>query len=489
MSLIKNSIWSAATAIATALGRFALMALVARNCQTAEVGKYIFTMWVVEISYMVAVLGRNYFSSRFFAEYSHDDSALKKVYKIWSIDVGGVSLLSALISVSVYKFNGYGESFRDCFIVFFWAAFSSIWLMSVAAQVGMRRFKNIFISNFFWAISAIVLVAININNLSHTVLLLIMLVSAMIAASISLINCFGFSKKLKNTVTNTDVSRFWKYSINVWISALLWNLAWSRGEFPLIKSLIGDIALAEYGVAYTVFGGATQAIMLLVGAVLPTITSLWGRGEKEKVINLIRVVAEIQVFVCALSATFFFVFSDVVVLKIFGEKYIEAGSLLPFFSFGLIALSFSTSNHLLQNITSGVATRNTVIATLAVLYIAVYIAIPYGIACVANSRAVALLIFSVISLTYFNKYFVHEKLNGFLYFKGFCFMLIVYALTRTWKTFYSSGDNLGWLVIVFLLHFVLSLFVFSISGKKMVSVFFTKDGVRTLLQDIKGRQA
>src|SRR4029077_5888402 len=100
---------------------------------------------------------------------------------------------------------------------------------------------------------------------------------------------------LRNVAIDPSLWRVMKfYAGNMWIFALNASRVWARGEFPLSKSALGDLAVAQYAVAITTYGAALQGLMLGLGGVTPHLPSLWGQGRKSEAGSLSRSVMDLQ---------------------------------------------------------------------------------------------------------------------------------------------------------------------------------------------------
>ena len=90
--------------------------------------------------------------------------------------------------------------------------------------------------------------------------------------------------------------------LNIWITALLWALVWSRGELPIVRAFLGDSGVAHYSAALTLLGGAIAGVSLGIGGVAPQLTRLWGEGKHAEALATARRVMDIQVLLCGGAA-------------------------------------------------------------------------------------------------------------------------------------------------------------------------------------------
>jgi len=181
------------------------------------------------------------------------------------------------------------------------------------------------------------------------------------------------------------------YSLNMWVVGLLGALVWSRGEMPVIRGLEGDTALAFYAAALLISSGAVQAVMLWVSGVAPQLTLKLSEGNVKEAVNISRSFADIQLVVAAFLAIFINLFASFIVTLIYGSSYLPVAKLLTILSVGLIALSASAQNHLIQITSNGNFSRNLLIAGVLILYLLSLGLVPsLGLAGAAASRVVAM---------------------------------------------------------------------------------------------------
>src|SRR6185295_9974015 len=95
------------------------------------------------------------------------------------------------------------------------------------------------------------------------------------------------------------------YAGNMWMTALMTSLVWSRGEYPLVRMLLGDEALARYAAPMTLFAAGIQVVMLVVAGATPYLTELWGQGRYDSVVHLARRITNLQLLLCGIVALTF----------------------------------------------------------------------------------------------------------------------------------------------------------------------------------------
>ena len=84
MSIVRNSVWSAGSALILGIGRVALNAIVAHKMPQDVFGAFSYGQWLIELSVLVGLLGATNAGSRFIAEYSDQVGKQYSFYKAWS---------------------------------------------------------------------------------------------------------------------------------------------------------------------------------------------------------------------------------------------------------------------------------------------------------------------------------------------------------------------------------------------------------------------
>ena len=164
--------------------------------------------------------------------------------------------------------------------------------------------------------------------------------------------------------------------MNMWLTALLTSLVWSRGEYPFVRAVLGDEGLARYAAPMTLFAGSVQLVMLGTAGVAPYLTDLWGRGRRESAIALARWLMSLQLLFCCLAALALTLLDGELLGLAFGAEYRDNDHVLPILSVGLIALAVSAPNHLLQLATDARFNRNFIVVGVLLLFLLALLLIP-----------------------------------------------------------------------------------------------------------------
>ncbi|MBW8366833.1 MAG: oligosaccharide flippase family protein [Arenimonas sp.] len=404
MSIRIHAAWSAGAAILLTASRFALLAVLARRLDPHALGLFAYAQWMVDIGFLVASFGANGAATRFFAEYRSRPGLLQSFLRLWRLPSFLLPLAGALIAVLGAKLTGAEISSQGLGALSLWALFAGLWAMQTSVLTGLQRFDLVFLANFLAAV-VMVLGSAFMPMTPHdpTSAFLIMGSGCAAAFMVGLLPVQRLYLSGAGWDERLDRASIIRYCINVWVTALLWSLVWSRGEVPLVRHFLGDAQLANYTVALSLVGGAIAGVMLGVGGIAPQVTRLLGDAKVPEAIRLCRTVGDWQLLLSGSAAALLIWLSPELLRVAFGPSYAAAGPVLALLAAGLPALSFSMHNHLLQIQTGARFNRNATLLGLAVLGVGALLLIPsFGIEGAAFARMSTLWLLALVSAIVFS---------------------------------------------------------------------------------------
>ena len=425
MSILRHSAWAAAAAIVLTGSRFAFVAIIARRLSMTEFGQYAYGQWLADLSFLLCSLGATGAVGRYVAEFRNDPALTAAFIRRWLPFAIGLPWLAAAVVPLGAWLSGMSIGFYGLFWLVLWALASGLWAMQTAALSGLQRFDLIFFGN---AVAAAILVggALLLPSGSANT----GQVFALMALSCCCASLVGFSttRRLAGHVPAEIIPARWRamqgYALNIWLSALLWSLVWSRGEMPIVRAYLGDVGVAHYAAALTLFGGGMQGVMLATSGVAPQLTRLWGEGSHTQALDLARRVMDVQLLVCGLAAIVLICFSPELMRLAFGGAYgAESGS-LAILSLGLVALAVSCQNHLLQIATDARFSRDSTLLGLFVLFGSALLLVSVaGLAGAASARAGTMLVMAAVSLLVMHRRWGGDAYSG----KNFAWVFLLVA--------------------------------------------------------------
>lgn len=427
MSVRPHALWSAGAAILLTTSRFALLAILARRLDQSTLGLFSYAQWLVDIGFLVATFGATGAASRYIAEYRSRPELLHAFVAAWRLPSLLLPMLGAVLAVSGGGITGAVLDQHGQAALLLWAIFSGMRAMQTSALTGMQRFDLVFMANLLAAsvmIAGVAFIPIVPNDASRA--FLIMAGSDAAGFAVGLLPVRRLSMGRANNAVRIDRSAITRYCLNMWITALLWSLVWSRGEVPLVRHLLGDAQLAKYSVALNLFGGAIAGIMLGVGGIAPQVTRYLGEDNMDQSVKLCRKVGDWQLVLSGSAAVILILLAPEFLHLAFGERYMAAAPTLSILAAALPALSFSMHNHLLQIQTGARFSRNTTLLGLVLLFGTALLMIPpFGIEGAAMARAGSLGILALVSMAIFSSRVGVSGVNR----SGFAMIALTTAVT------------------------------------------------------------
>lgn len=402
MTLLRQSSLAAVAGLVLAGSRFALFTILARRLVSSDFGQFVYVQWLVDIAVLVCSLGATGAASRFVAEYRSDPAKLNTFVQKWRPWSFGLPVLAGGAVLTGAWMSGLTLDLVSAVFMALWAIASAGWAMQTAALIGFQRFDLILRANLIAASIMLTGALLLPAPASNPAMLF-----AIMAAAATMAALMGQSQTVGKKTAETSVllgEEQWRsvrrYAINVWLIALLSALVWSRGELPLVRSILGDEGVASYGAVLTLFGGAMQGVMLGVSAVAPQLTRLWGEGRQEAAVATARTVMDFQLLVCGGGALVLICLAPELMEWAFGAQYQAQGETLAILSLALVSMALSNQNHLLQIATNGRFSRNVSLAGLAALVTLAFALIPmFGVLGAALARVITMFFLALISVS------------------------------------------------------------------------------------------
>ena len=403
VSLKQHAFYAVGAAMIGAGTRFLILVLLARLFPQAQVGQFAYVLFLVDVSFLLVCFGMNAAAGRYLAEYAAEPARRASFFvwwcrrSIWVPPIAGGAVLLVLLA------SGLELSPAAAAGIAFWAMAYAGQSLLLAAFAGLQRFDQVFAVTALGAaasLSAVVLAAWAGLPLAG----LYALMGAACIASV-LLALKHFSPLWRAGQPAGARPGFWaitsSYSLNMWLTALLWALVWSRGELPVVRHWLGDVALAHYSVALSLMAGLMTAVMLGSAVFAAQVTRLWGEDRKPEAYTLCRKVSEWQLVVAAIGAAFVVCFNEELVRVAFGEGYADSAAILAVLVCGLPVMALAMQNHLIQIKTNGRFSRNVAVLGLVVLLVVAITLVPYwGAQGAAIARVATMGLMGAASIAY-----------------------------------------------------------------------------------------
>ena len=403
MTNLRNSLWAASTAIFFTGSRFLLTAILARRLTQDAFGQYAYTQWLVDIGFLVCTFGITGVIGRYIAEYRHEPALVAAIMRRWRPFSLGLPFIGAVVAMVGGWLTGLTFSPQTYGYMLCWGLGAGLWGMQTAALTGLQRFDLIFKANLLAA--AIMLVGVFTVPITAADPTPVFAIMALAGFAASLIGSSALAQVAQSSPAGISPGlgrQMFTYSINIWITALLWSLVWSRGEVPVVRAMLGDSAVAQYSVALTLYGGAVAGVMLGVGGIAPQITRYLGEGQPQAALALCRRAMDMQLLLSGLGALTLIWLAPELMYYGFGQQYKGSALLLGVLALGLPALALASHNHYLQITTGARYNRNTTLLGVFLLLGFSWVGVSLlGVAGAAWARALTLLVLGAISFWVF----------------------------------------------------------------------------------------
>lgn len=399
-TLSRDASFAALAAVALTASRFLLTAIVARRLSQADFGRFAYVVWLIDIGFLICSLGATGAVSRYAAEFRGEPPRLAAFMRSWSrwglwipLITGGAAVLGALAS-------GFALNLLAGMSLLVWAAAQGRWALHTAALSGSQRFDAILLGNLIAGCVMVLGVALlPIDQYGAALLFMIMAAGSICGALVG--RTFIRSLSLGHSVdlSRVEGARIRTYALNMWVTALLWALVWSRGEFPLVRVFVGDEKLGVYAATMTIFGGGVQAVMLGVAGIAPQLTRFLAELKTQSALDAAHRIMSLQLLIGGLICLTLVCYGSEVLGLAFGPSYREGAGMLAILSIGVLTMVLSAQNHVLQIVTDARFSRNvSLVGLIALAVLAVGLIPSLGIEGAAIARTGTMLLLCIVSI-------------------------------------------------------------------------------------------
>lgn len=381
MALRRDSLRAAFAALASSGLRFLLFAALARLLPADNVGAFATAQWVSEMAALACSLGTTAVAARYLPELRTDESQLMLFLQRWRRWGAAVSALAALAGYLGSRWLLSESSPLVHFAVAAWSAGTMAYALHLSLLTGYQRFDLLLKANILFGLAALVLSSLTgLLTGSQHLLYGSMAFAYLVAIKFSRLSVLSGKRNVdagqQTSSMRLDAAAVRSYAFNSSIVGLLWALAWSRGELPVLVHYHGAEEVALFSAAAVIAGGATQFTMLGVSALGPHLTQLWFSDKKQDALNLARSAMSLQLLLSGTISAVLILMSKELLGLIFGPTY-EAGSkTLSILALTIPALSVAAQSHLVQIHTNGSVNRNLLFLIVLLLYITAFLLVP-----------------------------------------------------------------------------------------------------------------
>jgi O-antigen/teichoic acid export membrane protein len=397
-----HSVYAAGAAIVLSASRIAVMSLIARRLRHDAFGQFAYAQWLVDIAFLACSFGATGAVSRYLAEYKTAPGQISTFLHRWAVVALTVPCLAAIAAIAGARLSGLSLGVQGEAMLAVWVFAQGLWTMQAAALTGCQRFDLILLSNAVFAAAALGGMFVLPINADRPLIVFAVMAAGAICAS--LVGASHLRRLMHVSAGTLDAGK-WRsiraYGLNMWLTGLLWSLVWSRGEYPVVRRMLGDEGLAAYAVAMAVFAGAIQGVMLGVSAAAPYLTRLIGEGKRDAAATAARRLMDLQLLGCGIAAVSLTLLGQELLAVAFGSRFNGANEALSVLSIALVSLALSAQNHLLQIDTNGRYNRDAALVAVAGLFILAVSFIPaWHLVGAAAARTVTMLGLAIASVIF-----------------------------------------------------------------------------------------
>jgi O-antigen/teichoic acid export membrane protein len=279
---IRNSVFSTIAGVATALGGFASMVIVARLVGVEGTGIVSYALWIVLLSVTVADLGLYATMTRYFPELAArgSDEADGLAWRLLRLAAIAAILLTALFAGmalwSTHNGRTAGREWQA--LPGFWALLAVLFLAQASANFamgylrGMQRFDRVARLAAYSIGLQLFCVALGGSIWGYMGAL-----AGYIAGSV--LPTLGLIQMARSSRGDLDAglrSRVRRFALFAWVGAIAQTIVWTRIELLFLEHFLGASAVGLYAVALTFANLAAQGPILLTGAMLPFFSEGFG---------------------------------------------------------------------------------------------------------------------------------------------------------------------------------------------------------------------
>jgi O-antigen/teichoic acid export membrane protein len=294
----RNTAYSSAAGLIMSIGRFATVIAMARVLGVQETGIAAFALWLVSLVGALTGLGVYTSLTRYLPELK-SNSDVRQLTRLLLLPFAGVALLTAVAFATLYltdiispadKTKIFGRNV-DLLVVLSLYFMQSLATFGLGYLVGRQDFRNL---------AALAL----ISNLLQLPLVILaglrwgidgVLLGYIAGALPFALLCFsqGIGKP---RVPGQLQKRLVKFALFSWASTLAYELVWARLEIAFLSHFWGDVAVGLYSVGFTLASLATQAPLLVTGALLPYFAEAISSRQMESAYAMLRTATRLVAF-------------------------------------------------------------------------------------------------------------------------------------------------------------------------------------------------
>lgn len=341
-------------------GRFVLVILLASRLSLADFGRFTFTQWLVDITFVSLSFGMNTSGNRYFAEYLPRAAQLRAFQRLFARWAVPVVILTATLSPLAALGFGQGLSTRQMLLQATWSCASTAWALLVARAQGLKQFRRVAFAHAGYVIVAIggVLLLPRGGAASLDAAMSVVVLATAVAAALLWIPLPGAEAGAELGEAALDYRKLRQFALNIWIAETVAAVVWSRGELSVVRTMSSATEVAHYAVALQLASIAIIGTMLLTGALFPHLTTLFGNGEHVEMARVSRRATDWLLLVSSVLGIALMAFGPELLRVVFGHGFSDVRTSLAVLGLGSIGLASLSSSQVAQLISNARFSRD-----------------------------------------------------------------------------------------------------------------------------------
>ena len=361
MSLRRDTVQGALSALVTLGSRIALTALLARALGPSAYGELMFAQWVMEMLLLVAGLGAPAMLTRFLPGLSGRRDAAAHRVRRWLLLACGLAFLLCLLGFAAWLAIGSGQHTRldpareGTALLLMCASYLAVSFVTPLLQ-GLLRYDAVLYGSLASAIAAPLLVytLVRPGNVADGALALATALALNVIVSVVWLRG---RRDDAVAVTARDDDLHLRvvagYAANSWAAGLVAGMVWMRGELGVLKLQASSAGIAFYSGALTLAGAVTQVASLVLNALQPHLVTARHEHDTARVVEMLRTATQAALLLTTLCAFALLTFSEQLVNLLLGDGFLAATPIVEILAIMSVASASGGAATLLQVETNG----------------------------------------------------------------------------------------------------------------------------------------
>jgi O-antigen/teichoic acid export membrane protein len=207
-------------------------------------------------------------------------------------------------------------------------------------------------------------------------------------------------------------------------------LIYARIDQVMIKEMLGEHRVGIYSVAYQLYEAPLFIALLVSKSVYPLIVKYY-QSNKIRLFDIYLKLSSYMTLLSYIIIIILLMFSENIILILYGEKYYESANVLLFLSFGLIPMfnAFLRSSYIIISGNQKIILYTTLFSAITNILLNIYFIINFGVI----GATYATVMTQLLSLLFLNAVFMSTR-------KIFVIQIKALLLLGVWKELWRKNN-------------------------------------------------